>query len=119
MWVCVRCGAEVDPQFDICWNCGTSREGVPSDDFGREFDAGEKPAAFEPRLVDPPPRRRVDPNDPNVTTDGMIRELLLTQRAHEWRLDRIDFRVGCLFAFLIFQLVVAAIAFMIQLMSKA
>jgi hypothetical protein len=27
-WKCPKCGEEVEVQFDVCWNCGTSRPGV-------------------------------------------------------------------------------------------
>ncbi|MBX6313805.1 MAG: hypothetical protein IRY99_12940 [Isosphaeraceae bacterium] len=33
MWTCPKCGAKVDPSFDVCWQCGTSREGVEDPSF--------------------------------------------------------------------------------------
>jgi hypothetical protein len=35
MWTCPKCGNKVDPSFDVCWCCGTTREGVPDPDFVR------------------------------------------------------------------------------------
>ncbi len=26
MWICLRCREYVEPQFDQCWNCGSTRE---------------------------------------------------------------------------------------------
>ena len=33
MWRCPDCGEAIDLPFDVCWNCGTSREGGRSPDF--------------------------------------------------------------------------------------
>jgi len=27
---CYRCGEEIEPDFDICWNCGTALRGTPT-----------------------------------------------------------------------------------------
>lgn len=32
-WQCPRCAKQVEEEFEVCWNCGTSREGVPDPDF--------------------------------------------------------------------------------------
>lgn len=40
MWNCPLCTAEVDPEFEVCWQCGGSREGVPDPTFVRADDAG-------------------------------------------------------------------------------
>jgi hypothetical protein len=24
-WTCPKCGEQIEPQFDTCWNCGTAR----------------------------------------------------------------------------------------------
>jgi hypothetical protein len=39
MWTCPKCGSKVDPSFDVCWNCGTSREGVEDPSFVSADDA--------------------------------------------------------------------------------
>lgn len=36
MWNCPKCAAEVDDDFEICWSCGTSIDGVEDPDFGAE-----------------------------------------------------------------------------------
>ncbi len=33
MWTCSKCGSKIDPAFEVCWKCGTSREGVEDPDF--------------------------------------------------------------------------------------
>ena len=35
MWTCPKCGTKVDPSFDVCWNCGTTRDGVEDPTFVR------------------------------------------------------------------------------------
>jgi hypothetical protein len=32
-WNCPRCGADVDGGFEVCWACGTSRDGTSDPDF--------------------------------------------------------------------------------------
>lgn len=52
MWTCSGCGATVEDQFDACWSCGTSRDGVPDPNFVRADDAGPIPDAPEPVVVE-------------------------------------------------------------------
>jgi len=33
MWTCPKCSEEHDDSFDICWNCGTTTEGVEDQNF--------------------------------------------------------------------------------------
>jgi hypothetical protein len=33
MWTCHKCGTKVDPSFEVCWNCGTSADGVEDPSF--------------------------------------------------------------------------------------
>jgi Putative prokaryotic signal transducing protein len=33
MWTCPKCGSKVDASFDLCWSCGTSRDGVEDPSF--------------------------------------------------------------------------------------
>src|SRR5262249_37160688 len=33
MWNCSKCGEKVEEDFEVCWSCGTTREGAPSPDF--------------------------------------------------------------------------------------
>lgn len=29
MWVCTKCGEQIEDQFAACWNCGTTIDGSP------------------------------------------------------------------------------------------
>lgn len=33
MWNCIACGEQVDDDFEVCWNCQTSKDGKPSESF--------------------------------------------------------------------------------------
>lgn len=35
MWTCPKCQSKVDPSFEVCWNCGTTAEGVEDPTFQR------------------------------------------------------------------------------------
>ena len=51
MWTCPNCETRVEPTLDVCWNCGTSAEGVADPTFVRADDAGpiNDPVEFPPR----------------------------------------------------------------------
>ena len=49
MWTCPKCAATVDPSFEVCWQCGTSAEGVEDPLFVRADDA----PPIEDPLYDP------------------------------------------------------------------
>lgn len=29
MWKCIACGEQIEDDFDVCWNCQTSKDGKP------------------------------------------------------------------------------------------
>ena len=33
MWTCSKCATKVDPSFDVCWNCGTTADGIEDPTF--------------------------------------------------------------------------------------
>jgi hypothetical protein len=40
MWTCPKCASKVDPSFEVCWNCGTSPDGVVDPTFVSADDSG-------------------------------------------------------------------------------
>lgn len=48
MWTCPKCGAKVDPSFELCWQCGTSAEGVEDPGF---LTADQARAIDEPSVT--------------------------------------------------------------------
>jgi predicted nucleic-acid-binding Zn-ribbon protein len=44
-WTCSRCGEHVERNFDVCWNCGTDRDGNEDPDFFHEWDGTERDSA--------------------------------------------------------------------------
>ena len=64
MWQCVKCGEQVEEDFEGCWNCGTTRDGVEDPYFRKadeaETDAlGERSADTAPTLEERAKRRRI------------------------------------------------------------
>ncbi len=70
MWKCGNCGEEIEDSFDVCWNCGTTRDGHVDPDFTPEEnrtggDSGDlllllrKWLAAAWRFVTAPPRQDV------------------------------------------------------------
>ena len=56
MWECKKCRERVEGSFDVCWNCGTSRDGVEDPSFQREEE--ESPPEPKPQAkATPKPRR--------------------------------------------------------------
>ncbi|MBS4539658.1 heavy metal-binding domain-containing protein [Clostridium sp. D2Q-11] len=41
MWNCKKCGEKHQDEFDICWNCGTGKDGNINKDFKVELDENE------------------------------------------------------------------------------
>jgi hypothetical protein len=40
-WKCQGCGQAVPGSFEVCWNCGTSRDGTPDPNFCKESALGD------------------------------------------------------------------------------
>ena len=40
MWTCPKCHTKIDPSFDVCWNCGTTADGVEDPSFVKADDSG-------------------------------------------------------------------------------
>ena len=39
MWHCVKCREMLEDTFDVCWNCGTSKDGIEDRNFRKDADA--------------------------------------------------------------------------------
>jgi hypothetical protein len=50
MWTCAGCQEKSDDDFDVCWNCGTGRDGTPDPTF-RRADAPDLPRRSRPHNV--------------------------------------------------------------------
>jgi hypothetical protein len=48
MWRCVKCREQVEDNFEICWNCGTSKEGIEDPDFGTADQVSADASAWTP-----------------------------------------------------------------------
>ena len=63
MWQCAKCREQLYDSFEVCWKCGTSRDGTPDPDFRTADDpsrpvpaAGGDEAAVTVRPAPPPLR---------------------------------------------------------------
>jgi hypothetical protein len=63
MWQCTKCRESIEDSFDVCWSCGTSKDGVEDPSFQKADDAEGAPsdAAGEFRHLTIP--RAVPPED--------------------------------------------------------
>ena len=43
VWECKKCRERVEGSFDVCWNCGTSRDGAEDPSFRWADDEGAPP----------------------------------------------------------------------------
>ncbi|SRR5258707_1203120 len=39
MWQCTKCRESIEDSFDVCWNCGTSKQGEEDPSFQKELDS--------------------------------------------------------------------------------
>src|SRR5688572_12115307 len=56
MWQCKKCRERLKDSFEVCWNCGTSRDGVEDPSFRRADEEAPPEPPAEPEH--PSPRRR-------------------------------------------------------------
>jgi predicted nucleic-acid-binding Zn-ribbon protein len=63
MWPCPKCREDVENTFEVCWNCGTARDGSEDAAFRRAEDLepedleSARPVVPEERIVDKPVAR--------------------------------------------------------------
>jgi hypothetical protein len=43
MWQCVKCGERHEDSFELCWNCGTSSDGIEDPSFRKADGADTEP----------------------------------------------------------------------------
>ena len=55
MWQCPKCKEKLEDSFDVCWNCGTSRDGTEDPAFHKEEEV--VPASQAPEANDDTPSR--------------------------------------------------------------
>jgi len=69
MWPCPACDETIEPSLDVCWNCGTSRDGVRDQNFKPADDLTPSDTANLPQIdsalldsgtsTSPPPLPRI------------------------------------------------------------
>jgi hypothetical protein len=53
MWTCPKCREEVDSAFEICWQCGTTIDGLEDPTFVPEIEG--EPPKYRPWIISPHP----------------------------------------------------------------
>src|SRR5258708_35023136 len=51
MWTCPNCKIDVEPGFDVCWSCGTSRDGATDPDFNAESEGVMDEEAYKAEVA--------------------------------------------------------------------
>jgi hypothetical protein len=51
MWTCKKCGEQVEDDFEVCWSCGTTREGFEDAAFDPETEGVMGDQAYQARQV--------------------------------------------------------------------
>ncbi len=66
MWTCPKCHSKVDPSFEVCWQCGTTPDGVEDPTFINADDAGpiDGPPVTEESLAAVPVVEATTPPNP-------------------------------------------------------
>ncbi|HWC88483.1 MAG TPA: DUF2007 domain-containing protein [Pirellulales bacterium] len=67
-WRCPRCGSEVEPGFEVCWKCGTARDGTVDPDFAPDEEDNEPEPATQENAAEQPGYWRPPP-EPSGRTD--------------------------------------------------
>ena len=53
MWRCARCGESIEDSFEVCWKCGTSKQGIEDPQFQPVTSAGAAEPPPVPAIVNP------------------------------------------------------------------
>src|SRR5687767_7871880 len=99
MWQCAKCRESIENSFGVCWNCGTSKDGVedptfqqveesvsPTSTAALEFRQPTVPAVAEPHEhANQSAERRARPSDavdsqcPHCGGADLVRAVMLSQ----------------------------------------
>jgi len=72
MWECRKCHEQHEDSFEVCWNCGTSKEGVEDPTFVKAAEGGETSEPDDLCLQAPKPTRRTRRRAPTHTIEQLI-----------------------------------------------
>jgi len=60
MWKCPKCQVQHEDAFEVCWNCGTSKEGVEDPAFSRVDESAQTSESSAQSITEDPTFSRVD-----------------------------------------------------------
>jgi hypothetical protein len=73
MWTCPKCGAKVDASFEVCWQCGTTADGVEDPTF---VPADAAPPTESPLDLDMPEGEAPIPEPLNPVAGELVEAYL-------------------------------------------
>ncbi len=88
MWKCVKCNEQLEDTFNVCWCCGTSKDGVEDPEFTRE-EGWDQPVAVDVREADAKPTSALPPplvvsTCPKCGENRFVGRLDVMDRDGEW-----------------------------------
>jgi len=102
MWNCPSCDERIDDQFDACWRCGTMREDVPP----------QEPTSHDL------PAYGIGDGEPGDTLahppESTLEQILQVQQRQQQVLQDIQFKVGCLFAYMLLGIFLGILAALVS-----
>lgn len=104
MWKCANCGEQVNQNFELCWNCGTSRDGSERVDVTPEGEG-----QIDKRL---PTEEAHNSNAP----ESLLKQIIEQQKQQELMLNDIQSKVGCLYFYMIAGIVLVVLGVFINVL---
>lgn len=104
MWKCPSCQVSIEEPFEICWNCGTSKDGeedpsfnAPNQELTTVYGSGQNKDSDEAHATP-------------QTTENVLADIVEMQKRQQETLRDIQSKVGCLYAYLIFSIIIGVLA---------
>jgi hypothetical protein len=72
MWECRKCHEHHEDSFEVCWNCGPSKEGVEDPTFHRVAEGQKTSEPEDPSITAAKPGRRARQRAPGRTIEQLI-----------------------------------------------
>lgn len=77
MWQCGRCQEQVEDNFEVCWNCGSSRDGSEDPDFQKADDVPAESQTDAADFSDPATDKPTEKNQVRRKRWLSVRNLIL------------------------------------------
>lgn len=104
MWKCPHCGEQVDHNFELCWNCGTTRDGSERVDVTPESEG---------QIA-----KRVPTEEAHTSNapETLLKQILQQQKQQQQVLNDIQSKVGCLFLYMIAGIILLVLGILVNIL---